>query len=173
MQFSTASVMTLVLGLGLSVHGYILPRALNKANEYPEEKCLAKNGSNKPTWAHTPSLCACVSLDKTDVSAYLVAMSGQRMLAYSNQNCNPGINGEDGLGDIGGAVPNWTHTSRKAELGVCTGIHQPFARLERQSWTASKLSLLMPLKWRLMESSRSRNKETRDLDSLRANIEFV
>lgn len=38
MQFSTASVMTLVLGLGLSVHGYILPRALNKANEYPEEK---------------------------------------------------------------------------------------------------------------------------------------
>lgn len=63
---------------------------------------LAKNGSNKPTWAHTPSLCACVSLDKTDVSAYLVAMSGQRMLAYSNQNCNPGINGEDGLGDIGG-----------------------------------------------------------------------
>ncbi|ATZ49869.1 hypothetical protein BCIN_05g02690 [Botrytis cinerea B05.10] len=102
MQFSTASVMTLVLGLGLSVHGYILPRALNKANEYPEEKCLAKNGSNKPTWAHTPSLCACVSLDKTDVSAYLVAMSGQRMLAYSNQNCNPGINGEDGLGDIGG-----------------------------------------------------------------------
>ncbi|TGO29304.1 hypothetical protein BPAE_0016g00260 [Botrytis paeoniae] len=102
MQFSTASVMTLVLSLGFSVQGYILPRALNKANEYPEEKCLAKDGSNKPTWAHTPSLCACVSLDKTDVSAYLVAMSGQRMLAYSNQNCNPGTNGEDGLGDIGG-----------------------------------------------------------------------
>ncbi|TEY78717.1 hypothetical protein BOTCAL_0046g00390 [Botryotinia calthae] len=90
--------MTLVLGLGLSVQGYTLPRALNKANEYPEEKCLAKNGSNKSAWAHTPSLCACVSLDKTDVSAYLVAMSGQRMLDYSN----PGTNGEYGLGDIGG-----------------------------------------------------------------------
>ncbi|TGO59865.1 hypothetical protein BCON_0040g00080 [Botryotinia convoluta] len=102
MQYSTASVMTLVLGLGLSVQGYILPRALNKANEYPEEKCVAKDGSKKPTWAHTLSLCACVSLDKTDISAYLVAMSGQRMLAYSNQNCNPGTNGEDGLGDIGG-----------------------------------------------------------------------
>lgn len=36
MQFSTASVMTLVLGLGLSVHGHILPRALNKANEHSE-----------------------------------------------------------------------------------------------------------------------------------------
>ncbi|TGO18499.1 hypothetical protein BTUL_0009g00170 [Botrytis tulipae] len=63
---------------------------------------LAKNRSNKPTWAHTPSLCACVSLGKTDVSAYWVAMSGQQMLAYSSQNCNPGTNGEDGLGDIGG-----------------------------------------------------------------------
>ncbi|KAF7902501.1 hypothetical protein EAF00_002404 [Botryotinia globosa] len=50
---------------------------------------LAKNGSNKPTWLHKPSLFACVSLDKTDVSA------------YSNQNCNPGANGEDDLGDIG------------------------------------------------------------------------
>lgn len=63
---------------------------------------LAKDGSNKPTWAHTPGLCACVSIDKSDASVFLVAMSGQRMLAYSNQNCNPGTNGEEGLGELGG-----------------------------------------------------------------------
>ncbi|TGO31715.1 hypothetical protein BHYA_0426g00060 [Botrytis hyacinthi] len=111
MQFCTASVMALVLGLGLSFQGHTLPRALNKAND------LAKNRSNKPTWAHTPSLCACVSLDKTDVSAYLVAMSGQRMLAYSNQNCDPGTDGEDDPGDIGGGCAELDTHSTASRIG--------------------------------------------------------
>lgn len=63
---------------------------------------LAKIGSNKPTWARTPSLCTYVSLDKIGISTYSVAMPGQRMLTYSNQACKPGTNCEDGLGDIGG-----------------------------------------------------------------------
>ncbi|THV49733.1 hypothetical protein BGAL_0181g00060 [Botrytis galanthina] len=74
--------------------------SMTYTNKPPNFKVLAKIGSNKPTWAHTPSLCTYVSLDKIGISAYLVAMSGQRMLTYSNQNCNPGTNGEDGLGDI-------------------------------------------------------------------------
>ncbi|KAF7953782.1 uncharacterized protein EAE97_001181 [Botrytis byssoidea] len=66
---------------------------------------FGQNGSNKPTWLHKPSLFACVSLDKTEVSA------------YSNQNCNPGANGEDGLGDIGGGCADLDTQFTAARIG--------------------------------------------------------
>ncbi|KAF7910866.1 uncharacterized protein EAF01_002375 [Botrytis porri] len=160
MQFSIASVMTLVLGSGLSVHGYIPPRAFNKANEYPEEK-----------WPKHQVFVPCISLDKTDVSACLFAMSGQRMLACSNQNCNPGTNGEDGLGDIGGGCAELDTHFTAGRIKSVTSRHQLFVRLERRYWQASKLSLPMPLKWRSMGSSRSRNKGALDMDSHGAEIE--
>ncbi|KAH6667517.1 hypothetical protein B0J14DRAFT_620027 [Halenospora varia] len=82
--FSRVFVTTVIFVLGPLVRGSTLPRALNKANEYPKLN-LAEDGSNNPSWHHTPGLCSCVPLDTSDASAYL-----------------PGKNGKEGLGEIGG-----------------------------------------------------------------------
>ncbi|KAF7934328.1 hypothetical protein EAE99_002780 [Botrytis elliptica] len=102
---------------------------------------LAKNESNKPIWAHTPSLCVCVSLDKTEVFAYLVAMSGQRSLRTLIRIATLEQTAKMVSAISVGAVLSWTHTLRQAELQVSIGSHQLFARLERQSWRAWKRSL--------------------------------
>ncbi|KAL3428089.1 hypothetical protein PVAG01_01598 [Phlyctema vagabunda] len=94
-------MITLIASFGIA-QGSILPLGLHKINEYPAKNCVNEDGTRNPSNPQKPSLCECVTLNKIDVSMFLRSMSGTRMYAFKNENCDPGEDGEEALGEVEG-----------------------------------------------------------------------